>query len=76
VHVLQWIVKAEPLNERGTAIGLAQLGASSYRRGANFSVGNATAQLNAGKGEAGPVFEIPVELVRSNFETNAAWPVQ
>jgi NAD(P)-dependent dehydrogenase (short-subunit alcohol dehydrogenase family) len=30
---------------------------------------------NAGKGEAGPVFEIPIELVRSNFETNVFAPL-
>jgi NAD(P)-dependent dehydrogenase (short-subunit alcohol dehydrogenase family) len=31
---------------------------------------------NAGKGETGPVFEIPVELVRSNFETNVFAPLE
>lgn len=30
---------------------------------------------NAGMGEAGPVFEIPVELVRKNFETNVFAPL-
>lgn len=30
---------------------------------------------NAGIGEAGPVFEIPMELVRSNFETNVFAPL-
>lgn len=30
---------------------------------------------NAGIGEAGPVFEIPVDLVRSNFETNVFAPL-
>jgi NAD(P)-dependent dehydrogenase (short-subunit alcohol dehydrogenase family) len=30
---------------------------------------------NAGIGEAGPVFEIPVELVRRNFETNVFAPL-
>jgi NAD(P)-dependent dehydrogenase (short-subunit alcohol dehydrogenase family) len=30
---------------------------------------------NAGYGEAGPVFEIPLELVRANFETNLFAPL-
>jgi NAD(P)-dependent dehydrogenase (short-subunit alcohol dehydrogenase family) len=30
---------------------------------------------NAGYGESGPVFEIPLELVRSNFETNVFAPL-
>jgi NAD(P)-dependent dehydrogenase (short-subunit alcohol dehydrogenase family) len=30
---------------------------------------------NAGYGESGPVFEIPVELVRKNFETNVFAPL-
>jgi NAD(P)-dependent dehydrogenase (short-subunit alcohol dehydrogenase family) len=30
---------------------------------------------NAGKGEAGPVWEIPVELVRDNFEVNVFLPL-
>lgn len=30
---------------------------------------------NAGMGEAGPVFEIPVDLVRRNFETNVFAPL-
>jgi NAD(P)-dependent dehydrogenase (short-subunit alcohol dehydrogenase family) len=30
---------------------------------------------NAGMGEAGPVFEIPVDLVRKNFETNVFAPL-
>ncbi|HEY4108047.1 SDR family oxidoreductase [Puia sp.] len=31
---------------------------------------------NAGIGETGPVFEIPVELVRGNFETNVFAPLE
>nr|WP_281721918.1 SDR family oxidoreductase [Nitrosomonas nitrosa] len=31
---------------------------------------------NAGKGEAGPVWEIPVELVRDNYEVNVFLPLQ
>lgn len=31
---------------------------------------------NAGKGEAGPVFEIPVDLVRHNYEVNVFLPLQ
>ena len=31
---------------------------------------------NAGMGEAGPVFEIPVELVRHNYEVNVFLPLQ
>ena len=31
---------------------------------------------NAGMGESGPVFEIPVELVRRNFETNVFAPLE
>ncbi len=31
---------------------------------------------NAGIGEAGPVFEIPIDLVRRNFETNVFAPLQ
>ncbi|MBD2753089.1 SDR family oxidoreductase [Spirosoma validum] len=31
---------------------------------------------NAGIGESGPVFEIPVELVRRNFETNVFAPLE
>ena len=30
---------------------------------------------NAGKGEAGPVWEIPVDLVRDNFEVNVFLPL-
>ena len=31
---------------------------------------------NAGQGEAGPVWEIPVELVRRNYEVNVFLPLQ
>jgi NAD(P)-dependent dehydrogenase (short-subunit alcohol dehydrogenase family) len=31
---------------------------------------------NAGKGEAGPVWEIPVDLVRDNYEVNVFLPLQ
>src|SRR5258708_2225205 len=31
---------------------------------------------NAGYGESGPVFEIPVELLRKNFETNVFAPLE
>ncbi|WP_276519553.1 SDR family NAD(P)-dependent oxidoreductase [Bradyrhizobium elkanii] len=31
---------------------------------------------NAGMGEAGPVWEIPVDLVRRNFEVNVFLPLQ
>src|ERR1700741_3895818 len=31
---------------------------------------------NAGMGEAGPVWEIPVDLVRKNFEVNVFLPLQ
>lgn len=31
---------------------------------------------NAGYGESGPVFEIPVELVRANYETNVFAPLE
>jgi NAD(P)-dependent dehydrogenase (short-subunit alcohol dehydrogenase family) len=31
---------------------------------------------NAGMGEAGPVFEIPMDLVRKNYEVNVFLPLQ
>ncbi|MCC8362667.1 SDR family oxidoreductase [Lysobacter sp. A6] len=70
-----------PLREKAKALGLTNLRVEKLDLADPYDV--AYAQTwdvdvlwnNAGMGEAGPVFEIPMDLVRRNFETNVFLPL-
>src|SRR5262245_58090006 len=70
-----------PLREKAKALGLANLRVEKLDLADPFDV--AYAQTwdvdilwnNAGMGESGPVFEIPLDLVRRNYEVNVFLPL-
>ena len=79
VHVASQVT---PLREEAKALGLKNF--RIERLDLTDPYGIAFAQTfdvdvlwnNAGMGEAGPVFEIPVDLVRKNYEVNVFLPLQ
>lgn len=72
-----------PLREKARALGLTNLTVMKLDLLDPFDVANAQKLApqvdvlwnNAGIGESGPVFEIPLDLVRRNFETNVFAPL-
>ena len=70
-----------PLREEAKALGLENLTVEKLDLADPWDVSHAlTWEIdvlwnNAGMGESGPMFEIPVDLVRRNFETNVFLPL-
>jgi NAD(P)-dependent dehydrogenase (short-subunit alcohol dehydrogenase family) len=79
VHVSPQVT---PLREKAKELGLKNLRVERLDLTDSYDVAQAlTFDIdvlwnNAGKGEAGPVFEIPIDLVRHNYEINVFLPLQ
>lgn len=71
-----------PLREKAKALGLDNLRVERLDLTDRYDVARALTfdvdvlWNNAGIGEAGPVFEIPLDLVRHNYEVNVFLPLQ
>jgi NAD(P)-dependent dehydrogenase (short-subunit alcohol dehydrogenase family) len=71
-----------PLREKAKALGLANLRVERLDLTDPYDVAHAQSWEidvlwnNAGMGEAGPVFEIPMGLIRRNYEVNVFLPIQ
>ncbi len=71
-----------PLREEAAALGLKNLRVERLDLDDPYDIRQAIGWEydvlwnNAGMGEAGPVWEIPIELVRRNFEVNVILPLQ
>ena len=70
-----------PLREKAKSLGLRTLRVEKLDLADPYDVAQAQTWdvdvlwNNAGMGESGPVFEIPIELVRHNFEVNVFLPL-
>lgn len=75
--------QVNPLREKAKALGLKNLRVERLDLADPYDVAQAQSWAsevdvlwnNAGMGESGPVFEIPVDLVRHNFEVNVFLPL-
>jgi NAD(P)-dependent dehydrogenase (short-subunit alcohol dehydrogenase family) len=71
-----------PLREKAKALGLKNLVVERLDLNDPYDMQQALKHdidvfwSNAGMGEAGPVFEIPMDLVRNNYEVNVFKPLQ
>lgn len=71
-----------PLREQAKALGLTNLRVERLDLNDPYDIAQAQSWdfdvlwNNAGQGEAGPVWEIPVDIVRRNFEVNVFLPLQ
>jgi NAD(P)-dependent dehydrogenase (short-subunit alcohol dehydrogenase family) len=71
-----------PLRQKAKALGLSNLRVERLDLTDPYDLASAQAfdvdvlWNNAGIGEAGPVFEIPMDLVRRNYEVNVFLPLQ
>lgn len=82
IATVQVSPQVTPLRAKARALGLKNLRVERLDLTDPYDVAHAL-QLdidvlwnNAGIGEAGPVFEIPVDLVRHNFEVNVFLPLE
>ena len=81
IATAQFSPQVTPLREKAKALGLANLRVEKLDLADPHDV--AYAQTwdvdvlwnNAGVGEAGPIFEIPIDLVRRNYEVNVFLPL-
>jgi NAD(P)-dependent dehydrogenase (short-subunit alcohol dehydrogenase family) len=82
IATVQVAPQVTPLREEAKALGLKNLRVERLDLTDPYDVAYAqkfdidVLWNNAGKGEAGPVFEIPVDLVRHNYEVNVFLPLQ
>jgi NAD(P)-dependent dehydrogenase (short-subunit alcohol dehydrogenase family) len=82
IATVQVSSQVTPLREKAKAMGLSNLRVERLDLTDPYDVAQAQTfdvdvlWNNAGMGEAGPVFEIPVELVRHNYEVNVFLPLQ
>jgi NAD(P)-dependent dehydrogenase (short-subunit alcohol dehydrogenase family) len=82
IATVQVSPQVTPLREKAKAMGLTNLRVERLDLADPYDVANAQSWdvdvlwNNAGMGEAGPVFEIPVDLIRRNYEVNVFLPVQ
>ena len=82
IATVQVAPQVTPLREKAKELGLKNLRVERLDLTDPYDVANAqTFDIdvlwnNAGMGEAGPVFEIPVDLVRRNYEVNVFLPLQ
>jgi NAD(P)-dependent dehydrogenase (short-subunit alcohol dehydrogenase family) len=81
IATVQISPQVTPLRKKAAALGLSNLRVEKLELNDPYDVAQAhTWDIdvlfnNAGMGECGPVSEIPVELVRRNFETNVFAPL-
>jgi NAD(P)-dependent dehydrogenase (short-subunit alcohol dehydrogenase family) len=79
VHVASQVT---PLREEAKALGLENFRVERLDLTDPYDMANAQSfdvdvlWNNAGMGEAGPVFEMPLDLVRKNYEVNVFLPLQ
>lgn len=82
IATVQVSPQVTPLREKAKALGLKNFRVERLDLTDPYDVKQALTfdvdvlWNNAGMGEAGPVFEIPIELVRRNFEVNVFLPLQ
>jgi NAD(P)-dependent dehydrogenase (short-subunit alcohol dehydrogenase family) len=82
IATVQVSPQVTPLREKAKAMGLSNLLVERLDLTDPYDVTQAQTfdvdllWNNAGMGEAGPVFEIPVDLVRHNYEVNVFLPLQ
>src|SRR5215470_12629854 len=82
IATVQVAPQVTPLREEARALGLKNLRVERLDLTDPYDVDNArkfdidVLWNNAGRGEAGPVFEIPLDLVRQNYEVNVFLPLQ
>jgi NAD(P)-dependent dehydrogenase (short-subunit alcohol dehydrogenase family) len=82
IATVQVSPQVTPLREKAKALGLTNLRVERLDLTDPYDVRYAQSLdidvlwNNAGKGEAGPVFEIPIDLVRHNYEVNVFLPLQ
>ena len=81
IATAQFSPQVTPLREKARALGLQNLRVEKLDLLDSYDVAHAQSWdidvlwNNAGMGEAGPVFEIPLDLVRRNFEVNVFMPL-
>lgn len=82
IATVQVSPQVTPLREKAKALGLKNLRVERLDLRDPYDIAHAqkldidVLWNNAGKGEAGPVFEIPLDLVRDNYEVNVFLPLQ
>ena len=82
IATVQVSPQVTPLREKAKALGLDNLRVERLDLTDPYDITQAQSWEfdvlwnNAGQGEAGPVWEIPVDLVRRNFEVNVFLPLQ
>jgi NAD(P)-dependent dehydrogenase (short-subunit alcohol dehydrogenase family) len=81
IATVQVAPQVTPLREKAKALGLPNLRVERLDLTDPYDMANALTHdidvlwSNAGMGEAGPVFEIPLDLVRHNYEINVFLPL-
>ena len=83
IATAQISAQVTPLREKAKALGLKNLRVEKLDLADPYDVAHAQSWAsevdvlwnNAGVGEAGPVFEIPLDLVRRNYEVNVFLPL-
>jgi NAD(P)-dependent dehydrogenase (short-subunit alcohol dehydrogenase family) len=82
IATVQVSPQVTPLREKAKKLGLANLRVERLDLTDPYDMAHALTHdidvlwSNAGMGEAGPVFEIPLDLVRRNYEVNVFLPLQ
>ena len=82
IATVQISPQVTPLREKARALGLDNLRVERLDLTDPYDIAQAQSfeidvlWNNAGMGEAGPVFEMPVDLVRHNYEVNVFLPLQ
>jgi NAD(P)-dependent dehydrogenase (short-subunit alcohol dehydrogenase family) len=82
IATVQISPQVTPLREEAKALGLDNIRVERLDLTDPYDIAQAQSWdfdvlwNNAGQGEAGPVWEIPVDLVRRNFEVNVFLPLQ
>lgn len=82
IATVQVSPQVTPLREKAKSLGLSNLRVERLDLTDPYDVAHAETfdvdvlWNNAGMGEAGPVFEIPTDLVRHNYEVNVFLPLQ
>ena len=81
IATVQVSPQVTPLREKAKALGLTNLTVERLDLTDPYDVAQAQSWdfdvlwNNAGRGEAGPVWEIPIDLVRQNYEVNVFLPL-
>ena len=81
IATVQVSPQVTPLREKAKALGLTKLRVERLDLTDSYDIAQAQSWdfdvlwNNAGRGEAGPVWEIPIDLVRQNYEVNVFLPL-